>query len=838
MGGLTRHPMDPTLADILGRAVAQLSSLDPGDRDAVVEMGTLLEEALCGLSPEQAQAQAHLMTALTGLQAVFTGTADSPESVISQVKDAVAHTLEALTEAPTEEPTAPEAGADNYATPPTLDEVASLLVRTDTEDLEQLQQLSAALHAVGMQPDLPKEAAFELQEACTVAAGLAASAPEERPLLLEEIGAHLQAAMPAESLEEPTADTETAVPADTSADTETETAATWGRLPEDADPDLLSEFITETRDNISGAEAALLALETDPGDEESVNTVFRAFHTIKGTSAFLGLHAITELAHRAESLLSRVRDHEVVFADACADLALRAVDMLKELTQSLQDALGGVPMTEPETYADLVRCLDDPDLSGQVDLGPQAPRVGDLLVAEAVVPRDDVELVQASQGPRPLGEALVQSGLAKVTDVARALRTQRRMSADTRAAENTVRVRTDRLDKLIEAVGELVIAHSMIAQDESVTDQGHHELAKKIARTTKIIRELQDLSMAMRMVPLKPTFQKMARLARDVSHKCGKHVEFLTEGEDTEIDRNMVDIIGDPLVHLVRNAVDHGVESPGERAAADKPPVGRVRLVAYHAGGNVVVEIQDDGKGLDRERILAKAISRGIVEADRGMSDSEVYNLIFAPGFSTADAVTDVSGRGVGLDVVKRNVESLRGRVDISSSPGQGSTFSLRLPLTLAVTDGMLVQVGAERYIIPTANIDVSLQPTEDTLSTVAGRGEMAMVRDELMPILRAHRLFGVRDAVEDPTQGLLVAVDDGDHRYALLVDALLGQQQVVAKSLGDGTWRVPGVSGGAILGDGRVGLILDAPGVYALARESVEPRPASTGSAPTLALA
>ncbi|MCE5215827.1 chemotaxis protein CheA [bacterium] len=830
--------MDPTPADVLGRAVAQLSRLDPGDRDAVVEMGTMLEEAFSGLSPEQPQAQAHLMTALSGLQAVFTGTADSPASVISQVKDAVAHALEALAETPAEEPTVPEACEDTYATPPTLDEVASLLVRTNTEDPEQLQQLATALHAVGSRPDLPEEVALELHEACAAADDLGGATPEQWPALLDQISTHLQAAMPEEALTEPTPDSEAAVSFDTDTDTEAETSTPWGQLPDDADPDLLSEFITETRDNISGAEAALLALETDPTDEESVNTVFRAFHTIKGTSAFLGLDAITGMAHRAESLLSRVRDHEVVFADACADLALRAIDMLKELTHALQDALGGVPMTEPATYADLMRCLNDPDLSAQADPGPQAPRVGDILVAEAVVPRDDVELVQASQGQRPIGEALVQSGLAKVTDVARALRTQRRMSTDTRAAENTVRVRTDRLDKLIEAVGELVIAHSMIAQDQGVIDQGHHELAKKITRTTKIIRELQDLSMAMRMVPLKPTFQKMARLARDVSHKCGKHVEFLTEGEDTEIDRNMVDIIGDPLVHLVRNAVDHGVESPEERAAAGKPTVGRVRLVAYHAGGNVVVEIQDDGKGLDRERILTKAASRGIIEADRGMSDSEVYNLILAPGFSTADKVTDVSGRGVGLDVVKRNVESLRGRVDISSSPGQGSTFSLRLPLTLAVTDGMLVQVGAERYIIPTANIDVSLQPTEDSLSTVAGHGEMAMVRDELMPIVRAHRLFGVRDAVEDPTKGLLVAVDDGDHRYALLVDALLGQQQVVAKSLGDGTWRVPGVSGGAILGDGRVGLILDTSGVYALAREGTGPRPASTGTSPTLALA
>jgi two-component system chemotaxis sensor kinase CheA len=397
-----------------------------------------------------------------------------------------------------------------------------------------------------------------------------------------------------------------------------------------------------------------------------------------------------------------------------------------------------------------------------------------------------------------------------------------------------VRVRTDRLDRLIDMVGELVIAQSMIAGDESLAAVAgqHHELTKKISHAGKIVRELQDLSMSMRMVPLKTTFQKLTRLVRDVTAKLGKDVEFLTEGEDTEIDRNMVDVIGDPLVHMVRNALDHGVESPDDRVKAGKPRQGRVRLSAYQAGGSVIVELQDDGRGLHREKIARKAIEKGLIESDKGMTDGEVFALIFAPGFSTADKLTDVSGRGVGMDVVKRNIESVRGRVEIESTPGQGTTFYVRLPLTLAVTDGMLVRVGEERYIVPTTNIHMSFRPEPAMLQTVGGRGEVVMLRGEVMPVVRLHRLFDVPGAEQDPTRALLMIVGDGrQRRSALLVDELLAQHQVVAKSLGDGVGAVAGVAGGAILGDGRVGLILDVSDIVALAQSGE-----ATDAAPTVA--
>jgi two-component system, chemotaxis family, sensor kinase CheA len=619
-------------------------------------------------------------------------------------------------------------------------------------------------------------------------------------------------------------------PDDAAADAAGEGAQT-DCLPPDADPYFIGEFITESRENIEAAEAALLSLETDPEDSEAINTVFRAFHTVKGISMWLGLARLADLAHHAESLLSRAREREIRCTGGYADLALRSVDMLKELISVVQGALerdGALPV--PEGYDELLRVLTDPEAAGVTSeqAAHAAPRLGDILVAEGKAEREMVEAVAAASDD-PIGMALVKSEAASLADVAGALRTQQRIAnaesgAGGQAPESSVRVRTDRLDGLIDMIGELVIAHSMVAQDESVLDGARHELLRKVSHTGKIVRELQDLSLSMRMVPLKATFQKMTRLVRDLAQKGGKVINLVTEGDDTEIDRNMVDVINDPLMHMVRNACDHGVETPDVREAAGKPAAGTVRLSAYHSGGSVVIELRDDGRGLSRRRIVEKAVSRGLIEPDRELSDAEVFNLIFEPGFSTAEKVTDISGRGVGMDVVKRKIEAVRGRIDIASEEGKGSTFALRLPLTLAITDGMLVRVGAERYIIPTVNIHLSFQPEPSAVSTVAGGGEMVRLREELMPIFRLHRLFGVPEAETDPACGLLVVVDDGKRRCAILVDELLGKQQVVAKSLGAGL-KTEGITGGAILGDGRVGLILDPAEIVMLARsaEAVE---------------
>jgi len=565
------------------------------------------------------------------------------------------------------------------------------------------------------------------------------------------------------------------------------------RLPDDADRDLLPDFITESRECVTNSESALLQLEENPTDEEAVNTVFRAFHTVKGTSAFLGLSRTAAFAHEAESLLSRVRDKEIRYTRGCANLALRSVDMLKELLTSVEEALAGsgvLPL--PAGYHELLDAL----------AGYDPARDADGVTISAVT--------SAAPADRVIGST---------TDTYPAAPAAARQARTESTADATIRVRTDRLDRLIDMVGELVIAQSMIAGDDSFGTGKAHELQRKVTHAGKIVRELQDLSMSMRMVPLRATFQKLARVVRDTSVKAGKTVQFVTEGDDVEIDRTLVDVLGDPLVHMVRNAVDHGTEPPDERERLGKPRLGAVRLSAYHASGNVVVELRDDGRGLYREKLVKKAIEKGLIESDKGMSDSDVFALIFAPGFSTAETVTDISGRGVGMDVVRRNLEAIRGRIDITSVPGQGTTFAIRLPLTLAVTDGMLVRVGEERFIIPLTHIHMSFRPEPSMLSTVVGNGEVVLLRGELMPIIRLHQLFDVPNAVQSPLNGLLMIVGDGTRRSALLVDDLLGQQQVVAKTLGSALGKVPGVSGGAILGDGRVGLILDVNETVALAQ-------------------
>ena len=615
-----------------------------------------------------------------------------------------------------------------------------------------------------------------------------------------------------------------------------DTANDSDHMPDDPDFELIGEFIDEGNDLIYKAEEALLKLETDPEDMDAVGMVFRAFHTIKGTSAFLELAVIADMGHHAESLLSRVRDREIRYSGGYADLSLRALDMLKELIGRVQGALSGGPLLKPDGYDELMKILSDPEAAGisenQED-GPP-PRVGDLLVAQGKVSREDVEQVVASprvgdimvaQGTAtresvesahktpsdaPIGVKMVQEQKASVKDVGQALRTQKRMKNTQTVVDTSVRVSTSRLDRLIDMVGELVIAHSMVAQDEVVTEGQNHDLVKKIGHTSKIVRELQDMSMSLRMVPLKGTFNKMTRLVRDVARKLGKQVNLVTEGEETEIDRNLVDIINDPLVHMIRNAVDHGIEMPGDRQEAGKPEAGEVKLSAYHSAGNVVVEIKDNGKGLDKDVILKKAIDNGLISEGANLSDREIFNLIFEPGFSTATEVTDVSGRGVGMDVVKKNIESLRGQVEINSVKGVGSTFKMSLPLTLAIIDGMVVQVGQETYVIPTVSIIKSIKPEEGEIATVYGKGEMISVQGKLIPLFSLAALYNLEVDEHLEANRLVVIVEDEHHQAGLVIHELLGRQQVVIKTLGETMRNIPGISGSAIMPNGRVGLILD----------------------------
>jgi two-component system chemotaxis sensor kinase CheA len=331
-----------------------------------------------------------------------------------------------------------------------------------------------------------------------------------------------------------------------------------------------------------------------------------------------------------------------------------------------------------------------------------------------------------------------------------------------------------------------------------------------LAQLAKVTRDLQDVGMRMRMVPVAGVFQKMARMVRDLSRKSGKQVRLVTSGESTEMDRSMVEQIADPLVHMIRNAMDHGIEAPEGRAAAGKPEVGTVRLSAYHEGGSVVIEVTDDGRGLNRKRIVEKAVEKGLISSADGMSEAEIDALIFAPGFSTAAQVTEISGRGVGMDVVKRNIEGMRGRCLISSTLGEGTRFKMVLPLTLAIIDGMLVASGEERYIVPTLSIVESIQPDRSMLVTLAGRAEMINLRGEILPLVRLDRLFRLEGGKQDPTEALVVVVEGVGRRFGVVVDEVVAQQQVVIKTMGAGLAETPFVSGAAILSDGRVGLILN----------------------------
>jgi len=400
--------------------------------------------------------------------------------------------------------------------------------------------------------------------------------------------------------------------------------------------------------------------------------------------------------------------------------------------------------------------------------------------------------------------------------------TERRKSRGA-AESSSIRVGIDKVDALINLVGELVITQSMLGQlGEDFTMDKVERLKDGLAELERNTRELQENVMSIRMLPISFAFNRFPRMVHDLCGKLGKQVELKMSGEQTELDKTVMEKIGDPLVHLVRNAVDHGIESPETRQAAGKPATGTVHLNAYHQGGNILIEISDDGAGLDRERILAKAIERGLAREGDNPDDAEVYDFLFQPGFSTAEVVSDVSGRGVGMDVVKRNITALGGTIDVQSNPGSGSTFTIRLPLTLAILDGQLVRVGDQTFIIPLVSIIESLQVEQKQVNAIAGSAELYKLRDDYLPIIRLYDAFGLDPDSENLEDGLLVVVEGNGLQVGLLVDDLLAQQQVVIKSLETNFKKVEGLSGATILGDGTVALIVDIGGIIQLSQHGV----------------
>lgn len=682
-------------------------------------------------------------------------------------------------------------------------------------------------------------------------------------------------------------------------------------------------FFEEAGENLDLMEQMLLNLNLETADDEVLNGIFRCAHSVKGGAATFGFADVAELTHQMESLLDRLRRHELQPNSAMVDVLLESADASRSLLARHQaggegDALptgdlvrriselaaGNAPVVAPIPVAQPVRIqtvaakpphpasepVDKSTRSLEIRIGPlerpeQADAVQELfrdipglgtisaLPSDAKntrvfmvetgssdedlldlfafhVSRDYIKIAERADAASDFGTA-AQAGTAIAEagspddpppgaplaplpgfgffdgapgapvavaenapgEIKVAQKAPPRSPAASAAAQPeaaTIRVAISKVDQLINLVGELVITQAMLAQNSRALDPAvYQQLLSGLADLDRNTRDLQESVMSIRMIPMSIVFSRFPRMLRDLASKLGKKVDFVTQGEATELDKGLVEKITDPLTHLVRNSCDHGVESPAERLAAGKSETGTITLSASHQGGSIVIEVRDDGKGMSRQKILSKARERGLDVSDQ-MSDADVWQLIFAPGFSTADVVTDVSGRGVGMDVVKRNIAALNGTVEIDSAEGYGMKVSVRLPLTLAIMDGMSVGVGGEVYILPLSSVVESFQVKADAVSTVGQGSQLVKVRDEYMPVIELEKIFQIPRFDFEKSTDIMVVVEADGSRVALLVDELLGQQQVVVKNLESNYRKVPNVSGATILGDGKVALILD----------------------------
>jgi two-component system chemotaxis sensor kinase CheA len=551
-------------------------------------------------------------------------------------------------------------------------------------------------------------------------------------------------------------------------------------------------FIEETTEQLAEFEAGVLRLEEMPGDTEAVDVVFRFAHSLKGSSSMMGFTDIARCAHVLECLLQQIRAGTRSVTRDVIGALLASGDVLRELVgrieagpDSTSAASEGVERVEVTINA----LLDQPDPSGTPSAEPAG---GPILPLEP--PAFDLVTVGPAEPPR-----------RRATD---------------RDEATAIRVSVDKVDRLVNLAGELVTTQSMLAQMVAdLTPTGIAKVQESVGRMDRHVRELHHSVLAVRMVSVRTLFARFPRFVRDLAESVGKHAVVELAGEETELDKSVIEKIADPLLHLVRNAIDHGLENPEGRRAAGKPAIGSVRLDASQRGGSIYIEVSDDGRGLDRDRILSRGRAQGLVAPGENPSDEDVFALIFRPGFSTAETVSELSGRGVGMDVVKRNVEALGGIIAIRSEAGRGTRFRIKLPLTLALLDGQVLRVGDQVYVLPLVAIIESVRAIRGSVHAIGGSREVIVVRGETLPLLRLGRLFGVRASTEDPTEGLVVIVENEERRTALLVDGLLGQQQVVIKSLDTHFRKVDGVAGATILGDGHVSLVLDVAGLIGLGR-------------------
>ncbi|WP_197080243.1 chemotaxis protein CheA [Pantoea sp. BL1] len=648
--------------------------------------------------------------------------------------------------------------------------------------------------------------------------------------------------------------------------------------------DFYQTFFDEADELLADMEQHLLGLDPQEPDSEQLNAIFRAAHSIKGGAGTFGFTVLQETTHILENILDGARRGEMQLSTDIINLFLETKDIMQEqldayktaqepnaenfkyiceaLRQLALEAKGIAP--EPAKVADVVEIAAAPTAAAGlrlqlIDLKEKEPELmleelGNLGTVSNVVKgthslevtidgvgKDDIVavlcfVIDEAQIHFPEGAAAVAAAPAEavaveapapvqtatVTDMTPpAKREAKRAAAPAKTSESSsIRVAVEKVDQLINLVGELVITQSMLAQRSGELDPvAHGDLLNSMGQLERNARDLQESVMSIRMMPMEYVFSRFPRLVRDLASKLGKEVELTLLGSSTELDKSLIERIIDPLTHLVRNSLDHGIETPEKRLASSKTAVGNLTLSAEHQGGNICIEVIDDGAGLNRERILAKALSSGLPVSD-SMSDEEVGMLIFAPGFSTAEQVTDVSGRGVGMDVVKRNIQEMGGHVEISSKQGKGTTIRILLPLTLAILDGMSVRVADEVFILPLNAVMESLQPTAEELKPLAGGERVLEVRGEYLPLVELWNVFDVQNAKTDATQGIVVILQSAGRRYALLVDQLIGQHQVVVKNLESNYRKVPGISAATILGDGSVALIVDVSALQSLNRE------------------
>ncbi|MBI5746007.1 MAG: chemotaxis protein CheW [Nitrospirae bacterium] len=613
-------------------------------------------------------------------------------------------------------------------------------------------------------------------------------------------------------------------------------------------------FFEETGEHLVEMERLLINLDINAPHPDDLNAIFRAAHSIKGASSTFGFQDLSQIAHSLETALDKIRNGGLKLKDEMLDLFLQAGDLLKIQLAGHRDGIKVDPDAASGLCGRLEKIADEESCDQRNESGGQESGIRsqeESLDSESSKQRANASVEGEAPKALPLEGAtqapVIDPGYGFFEDIYSDSDTEKRSKENSgrRATDNpdtglelvgrrasdrsvnksqtdtsSIRVSVNKVDQLINQVGELVITQAMLAQTAAQVDAGTYEkLQHGLAQLERNTRDLQESVMGVRMMPISFAFGRFPRLVRDMAGKLNKEVELRMIGEETELDKGLIEKLVDPLTHLVRNSLDHGIESLEERIAAGKDPKGVITLRASHEGGNVIVEVSDDGSGLNREKILAKAMERGL-PVSGSICDQEVWQLIFAPGFSTAEVVTDVSGRGVGMDVVKRNVQAIGGRVEIQSKQRCGSRFIIRLPLTLAIIEGMIVRVGYEVYIVPLISIIESIRPKRSEVKTIVGRGEVVEVHGEYVKITRLYRLFGVASDLIDPTKAVLVIAESAGEQVAILVDELVGKQQVVIKSIEQNFQRVDGIAGATILGDGQVAFILDIGGLLALARE------------------